>query len=294
MVMNRRLYFSLLAVASVLTGAVAFMLGLLPFRALWREFGGKATVGVYLLGMAMAAAFSQWGILASLAMSGAMAITFSLIEDAKVMSPFGAFFSSLVVTLSCTGIVAGFIQVFTGLFRWSSFRQTLDAYWLEVQKLSQLPTPVALEQVLPYFPGFFVLVLMLSFGFMLVIEDLGERKISNQGVPRLRLFHYEVPGVFIWVLIAALLCSFGLKAIPELFKVVAKNILIVVSFVYFIQGLAVVSSLMRNMRLGKFWQILVFAFLFPQYVFVTLLGVVDYWAGFRVRKKKNKEDYQSF
>lgn len=76
---------------------------------------------------------------------------------------------------------------------------------------------------------------------------------------------------------------------PEI-TVVALNILIVASFFYFIQGLAIVVSFFNRFSFPFFMRLIFWVVLIIQpylIIGIAILGIFDTWGNFRVPKIKN-------
>jgi uncharacterized protein YybS (DUF2232 family) len=98
---------------------------------------------------------------------------------------------------------------------------------------------------------------------------------------------FRNPDALVWILIAA---GFSMLVPQPDLKRVALNILVVVGFIYFMQGLAVVLAFFQRMSVPSlariiFWLVLAFQ---PYLVLaIAFLGVFDIWGDFRTPKQKN-------
>jgi len=98
---------------------------------------------------------------------------------------------------------------------------------------------------------------------------------------------FRNPDLLVWVAIAA---GFALLTPQADISRVALNILIVIGFIYFLQGLAVVLSFFQRIAVPSlarviFWLALAFQ---PYLVLaIAFLGLFDIWGNFRTPKQKN-------
>lgn len=98
---------------------------------------------------------------------------------------------------------------------------------------------------------------------------------------------FRNPDLLVWVVIAA---GFALLTPQADISRVALNILIVIGFIYFLQGLAVVLSFFQRIAVPSlarviFWLALAFQ---PYLVLaIAFLGLFDIWGNFRSPKQKN-------
>ncbi|MCB0411094.1 MAG: DUF2232 domain-containing protein, partial [Bdellovibrionales bacterium] len=82
--------------------------------------------------------------------------------------------------------------------------------------------------------------------------------------------------------------TFGQFKSVEEYHWIASNVFNTCFFLYFLQGLSVTATLLKRLRMAAFWQVFLVVFIGVQlFVFVGLIGIVDYWADFR-RKMKSE------
>ena len=99
---------------------------------------------------------------------------------------------------------------------------------------------------------------------------------------------YRNPEPLVWVLI---LSGFGLLVPHPVVEQVALNILIVVCSGYFVQGLAVLSTVFARFNMPPLLRNLLYLFLLLQpYLLAALVvvGIFDIWGDFRTPKQPNK------
>lgn len=108
---------------------------------------------------------------------------------------------------------------------------------------------------------------------------------ESREVPHLALFDLPlwVVGVFV-AAVAGIAVALTVPGVPELVLMVAANLAMAVRFALAAQGLAVLSWLMREKRVGALLKLTawVVAFLLEvQFIVMTVVGLVDVWANFR-------------
>lgn len=97
---------------------------------------------------------------------------------------------------------------------------------------------------------------------------------------------YRNPEQLIWLLIVA---GFALLAGTSLITVPALNVVIVLSLAYFMQGLAVISSIIARQSLSSLLRACLYLILlFQPYlaVLVAVIGIFDLWGDFRTPRKQ--------
>ncbi|HIJ96398.1 MAG TPA: YybS family protein [Desulfuromonadales bacterium] len=98
--------------------------------------------------------------------------------------------------------------------------------------------------------------------------------------------NFKNPDLMVWVVIAS---GFILLAPDQLISTIALNILLVVSVLYFFQGMAVVKTVIERQALAGILRIGLYVMLiFQPYLaaFVAAIGLCDLWVDFRTPKKQ--------
>lgn len=110
---------------------------------------------------------------------------------------------------------------------------------------------------------------------------------------RPQLAALRLPDACVWVFIASLLGAFGNFHVP-LFEALAVNALNVCVTLFFFQGIAVVAKFFESMRMNAFWQTLFMVLIVVQlFLVVSVLGLLDYWLGFRTRLAKRSAEKEN-
>lgn len=97
---------------------------------------------------------------------------------------------------------------------------------------------------------------------------------------------FRNPEPLVWLLIAA---GFCVLIVSPLVKVPALNLLVILSVLYFLQGLAVISTIIaRQAFAGMLRAVLYVTLLFQPYLafIVAIIGIFDLWGDFRTPRNK--------
>lgn len=139
------------------------------------------------------------------------------------------------------------------------------------------------------YPAFMVVGLFLTAGLSLLVLRAFSARLPR--LPAMRGFSwFKLPDHFIWGLIGG---GFGWLAgnyfsLPLLVSV-AQNVLVVVLFLYLVQGLAVAAHFMDRLKIGVFFRIIFYLLLLITGVAVAM-GVFDLWGNFRAPRQSDGEN----
>jgi uncharacterized protein YybS (DUF2232 family) len=144
--------------------------------------------------------------------------------------------------------------------------------------------------VLQLLPALFVLSTaagaLLNYG---VVRLLWDRLGNRPPLPTLTLAQWRAPEVCVWVLIASGISSF----LPFLgMQIVGLNVLLLVTFVYLVQGLGVMVFYLNRASVPPILRSLAYIFLVIQPLFllgVAAFGLFDLWFDFRRTGNKQEE-----
>ncbi|SNB48056.1 YybS family protein [Geobacter sp. DSM 9736] len=117
---------------------------------------------------------------------------------------------------------------------------------------------------------------------MLVLSRFSSRLNDLRGIGPFREFRNPEP--LVWVLIGS---GFALLLDNPLVDRIALNLLIVILFMYFLQGLAITSHLFHRFRVSLFLRVIFYLLLTVQPYFavgVAVVGIFDIWGNFRTPK----------
>ena len=164
-------------------------------------------------------------------------------------------------------------------------RQIFTDAQLSAQQMRELNA--AIENMAEFmsvvYPGILILVggaMILGLVFLLVIMGRGRYQVPGPAFPQ-----WKTPEPLVWLLIAS---GFAVVLISGVPADVAKNLLVVLLPLYFLQGLAVVDCYCRRKQIPALARGIGFVLVIilnPLPMLVTGLGVFDLWADFRKTKE---------
>lgn len=140
------------------------------------------------------------------------------------------------------------------------------------------------------------------FAFLLaavVVNSLLGRRLAGifpgRWDPSESLTAFRLPDVIVWLPIASGIAFFAgtYRVGMSTVKLIALNLLVVAGALYFFQGLAVVVSLVRSLRVPMirgFAYAALIVFFQAAAFFIVGLGVADVWVDFRHRLMRSKEE----
>lgn len=221
---------------------------------------------------------------------------FSELEELGLNLNVSAFFTLVINSLIWTGTFLFWMSI-TGP-KWSatvlsgveSMLKPLEVYnpGLQVKYFDlmlQLPSVI----IMMWMASIYLAILLES--RLLTAQNAAEGSISannfSDSLPmREQLKEFRVPDACVWIFILALLGKFGGFS-GQTVEAISANALNVCFTLFFFQGIAVVARTFEKMRLGLIWQtlfmVMIVVYLF---LFVSALGLVDYWFDIRARLAK--------
>ncbi len=267
-----------LAFSVVLTALTAILGG--PFLYRLFQETGKQFYWCSSLFIAAVLAFAGQMPLALCLFAVTMAIGFvSLIEVKKNTSFFSASFLAVLGSVGFTGL---------GILVWKFFKdiQILEVLSVHIDKQIEMASKLATfeniefittDMLINIFPSLVFSLLFLSLAITFMGKELSRSGFKNQNF---MLSQYRVPAMFVLAL-----CLGGLLFVLAkenlTYKYLGLNLLVIVGTFYFIQGLAVFTVLMKTLKMGFIWQLLIYFLIFSQLLFVVLIGFSDFWLDFR-------------
>ncbi len=287
-------YLFLLSLATVLAPTTV-LFGGLPMRVIWRGFGRRAywagLIGVSVLMTAAGGLGAGVMILALAVLIG----VYCEVEDHGSTS-FNAGLVSILAALGVMGVAVGgwLYQAHTGLMK--ELRLAVDPMAAQVAQINP-SLHVTTDSILQGLPSGTLVILMLTLALAAISEPgfarLFKLRRANYLI-RAKLTQFQAPDFVVWLSIASVAAAFFRHGQAQV-TYWGANAIYVLATIYFLQGLAVVVQAFRVFRVSAFWQVLWFTMIALQlFVFVSLLGFVDYWLDFRVRlarkpAEQNKE-----
>jgi len=139
--------------------------------------------------------------------------------------------------------------------------------------------------IVKIYPALMTVMLTAMTGFNLALLRRAGAKLGQD--PQVSRFNdFRMPEPVIWVLIAA---GFAMLVPEPVFSTPALNIIVVLAFFYFLQGMAVIFTIISRMAFTGFLRIALYMMLvFQPYMaaLVAILGIFDLWGDFRTPRKQ--------
>ncbi len=220
---------------------------------------------------------------------------FSELEDLGLNLSVSAFFTLVINALIWTGTFLFWMSI-TGP-KWSATVLAAVENLLKPLEVYNPGLQVKYFDLMLQLPSVIIMMWMASIYLAVLLESrlLTSRDPQTdpsvmQDLPmREQLKEFRVPDAAVWIFILALLGKFGGFS-NQTFEAISANALNVCFTLFFFQGIAVVARTFEKVRLGLIWQtlfmVMIVVYLF---LFVSALGLVDYWFDIRARLAKGPE-----
>lgn len=266
------------AIASLLGIVLSYafvFLAALPLRYLRLTYGRNAFFASSVLGFATLLAMQlwQWSM-----------VYFSLCFLIGVYreleeKQFSIFLASTVTVLATAGtnlfVFFGYTK-FTG----QSMRLLLIEKATPVyEQFKQMPrfSDFNLDQMIWFLPSGLIITLMFVVFVSLTVNKHTDLRAYEQS----QLRQFRLPDWLIWAFMGGLAASILDYGMPAL-NVIGSNVLFICLAAYFFQGLAVFTHFLDRLRIYGFWRMLAYFLIFFQlFIFVSGLGILDFWFDFR-------------
>lgn len=278
------------SVWAVLMTALTYILGAASLKVLRRKSGRWIYWGltVALSGALLAAQFKMLAF-AYLSLVLLMGV-FAELEDLGFSLNVSAFFTLVINALFWSGGFLFWVSM-TGP-KWSA--EILAAVEAMLKPLETYNPGLQLKyfDLMLQLPSVILMMWMASLYLALLLESRVSREESDaQSAPgvsmRDQLKEFRVPDAAVWVFIFSLLGKFSGFSHPVV-EAISANALNLSFMLFFFQGIAVVGRFFERMRMGVVMQtlfmVLIVVYLF---LFVSVLGLMDYWFDFRARLAKS-------
>ena len=145
------------------------------------------------------------------------------------------------------------------------------------------------EVIIRFLPGLLGSVfLIISMSNILVPKIYLAKKLKNEAFAPV-FTQWKLPEPLIWVIITAGGLAFLGKGI---FKVCGENALLVLSSVYFFQGLAVIAFYFGRLKVPAFIRWITYILLCIQWyglIFIVIIGLSDVWFNLRARAPSGRQ-----
>lgn len=266
--------------------ALTYFLGAGPLRAVRSQLGrafywggvvvlSAFSVGFGIFGTGDGAFFMLW-LGGSFFTVAVLMGLFAEFEESGLSFDLSAAFSILVLSFLSLG-VGGILFSQKGPQFFGRIRGALE------QSLKGANLEIPVDQLLAQMPSVVIILWMLAIYCGVLLEGRIRMGVHKPTLFRSELFQFRAPGWVVWLFIACLLPSFG-EVGPKWVQDVATNILNVSVAIFFFQGLGIIHQVLIFLRVGLFWQVFLVLFLVVQlFLFVSCIGLADYWLDLRLR-----------
>jgi len=290
---QRALRFIFFSVWAVFMTALTYILGAPSLKVLRRRLGRAKywalttliSIGLYgFQAKLLAVAFFSLVILMGV---------FDEFEEMEFSFQASGFFTLLINSLIGSGAFA--LWVFAAGPNWS--QNILSGLENTLKPLAEMNSRLQLNyfDLMLQLPSIAVILWMGAIYVATLLEgrlSTGDMAVKTD-VPSLRpqLATFRLPDAMVWIFIASLLGTFG-NFQSHVLEAVAVNVMNISVVLFFFQGIAVVTKFFETVRLGPVWQFLFMVVIVVQlFLFVSLLGLLDYWLNFRSRLTKRAEGF---
>lgn len=211
-------------------------------------------------------------------------------DRAVFISVAGAVVATVVIAIVAVLVSDGRFDQLVGRVIQSEVEQAMQIYRdagfseSQLQELQEVVDGLATFIQQSFYGLFIAGVLAIQFLCLALLQRLKKNYYQISGVP---FTSWRLPAGLIWVLIAS---GFAMFAPIEQLALLGRNLLAVLLPLYFLQGLAVVSSYLQRKAYPPAIKGLVYALLFilnPLPLIITGVGVFDLWIDFRRPRKKD-------
>ena len=149
-----------------------------------------------------------------------------------------------------------------------------------IDQLQQIPRfqEASASNILWYMPSGIVITMMI-----VLFVSLTVTRVPATTQQKLEMRMFSLPDWLIWVFIGSLGATF-IQSGSEIVSIFSMNVLAVTLAAYFFQGLAVFNHFLDRLKIFGFWRLLAYFLVFFQmFIFISGLGILDYWFDFRVQ-----------
>ena len=241
---------------------------------------------LFLVGPELAIAFvSAYGLMAAaMAESTRLSFSFEKILLISTLAP-----AVLTLVMLFAGLVGSEGSSMKALE--DSIKDAAESYIQVLEKSGETPENLkvirkSVEDTVPtaarIFPSFILMSTLAGAVInFLAVRYLWRRFYSGKYFEGMDVSRWMLPDVAVWVLIAALGSIFlG----PEISRVLGMNLAIILVFLYFLQGLSVVTHILKTKAFPKWVWIIIFILIPLNPMFFGLvvgMGLFDIWVDFR-------------
>ncbi len=273
-------YWSRLAITSLLGLVLSYafvFLAALPIRYLRLTFGRKTFLLTTIALLGVVVTFGHLDMAISYGSICLLIGFYRELEEKNVSIFFASLFAVLTTMSANIFALMGYARI-SGSNIQNFMTEKAQPLLLQIQQIPRFQE-ATLESLIWYLPSMFTITLMIViFVSLTAVNRLPLSRNQNIAVRMFRL-----PDWMVWVFIASLGGTFVQTTLAWL-PLVSMNVLAVTLAGYFFQGLAVFTHFLDRLRIFGFWRMLAYFLVFFQmFIFISGLGILDYWFDFRVQ-----------
>lgn len=278
----------LLAGLTVFLSAITMVLGAVPMQTLYLKSGPRRFFLTMSLLVAVSVAIGWLPLSLTIASLATLIFAFNWLNQRGK----SLFFSGL------SAVTAASFVGFSGIQAWlvksgQSFKELVkepvDQFLAQFSAVNGGGNQMVANDLIAQIPSGVVIFLIASLAIALFFEERMAKffRIQLLKSRRMSFITLRLPDVFFWLLLGAVLATFLQVDWPETVRHVGSNVLNVLLVLYFFQGLAIVSVFFDTYRVSPLWRAIWYVFLILQlFLFVSCIGVVDFWFDFRQKLQK--------
>ncbi len=284
---------------SYLLTALTGFLGAIPLRALRQKIGSLPYWSVIVASSLAFMAVKSYELSISFLCLGIMIGLFYELNQAG-----RSFISSSLLSVSVTFllfVLGVFVSESMGVFSWRPFvAENLNNYMELIASRSEADPKEFIQTITVQVPSVLIMILSLGLFSSLAFEKKLAKWLQRPVDQKLihNMYNFRMPDVCIWIGIVATLGSFYQWPENESYNVLkslSTNLFNVFVFLYFFQGLAIISCFFKIFKISLFWRVFWLVFLVLQlFVAVSFLGFTDFWVNFRVKMAKHAAKAKKF
>lgn len=284
---NKKVKLVLLLVWSVLLTAFTVFLGSAPMKV-YRSLTGKSLFWLSVLGLVLVlCGLKFWVLAVTIASMMTLVGTYTDLEEHNHGVGYSGACALMMTTLLQAAGFAVWVSM-TGAGWYNTLLSWVEKAVAPYTEVTGIKLDIA--SLLAQAPSGLITVSALSLFVMLVLENRVRFLVGLPPKDQKGIVDFRVPDVCVWVFAASMLGAF-LKYDIKWLQLSSMNVFNVVLVLYFLQGMAVVFKFFETFRVGAFWRVFMSVFLVLQlFLFVSVLGLADYWLDFRVKLAKKATD----
>ncbi len=272
---------ALTSMLGVLLSYAFVFLAALPIRYLRLTFGRKTFLltTTACASVLLAMGLWQWAVV-YLSISSLIGF-YRELEESRA-----SIFASAIAAIGLTTFLSGMaLLTYTTISGTGLKSLLLEKTMPILEQMQKVPRfqEASLQNFLWYLPSGLIITLML---ILFVSLTLG--RLPRQAKQKHNLIYFRLPDWSIWLFIGSLGATF-IPAQGSVLALSAMNVLVITLAAYFFQGLAVFTFFLNRLNVRGPWRLIAYFLIFFQmFIFVSGLGILDFWFDFRSQPADGK------